>query len=108
MSRAIRIRDPQTGRSMIVYEEPVNYPLAQQQQHYPPPAYYEEPYRTPSRRRRRGGGGDSDRRQRKAVTWFWGSAFFGIAFCACAIHPGLSVLLFFFWLAFIAYRSIRD
>lgn len=112
MGRHLRLRDPQTGRSLIVYEEPVYYPPVPIRQYpppaptqeYPVPAPYEEPWRPP--RPRRGGWGG--RRRRKAVTWLLGIPWFVLSFALCEINPALTICSWGVLLGWLVFRSFRD
>lgn len=108
--RKVRLLDPQTGRAIIVYQEPLDSPLAPQ--YYPPPAvpeprdiYYERPRPRERRKRAPAHGGPDEGRGRLAGGVF---AAFIASWVPCAVGaPGLTILSWGLIAAYLLYRAIR-
>ena len=113
MARKIRLIDPQTGRKLILYEQPTHKPPATRkraepvvfrgrpqrvvrrevQPIYQHPEFY--PYQQYTRRS-------------KAVSWFIGVAGFFLFFVACAIHPAVTIAGWGLVTAILVYRSMKE
>jgi len=48
------------------------------------------------------------RRSSRAKTWLVGMAWFGIGFVLCAIHPAVTILMWFLLAAWLGFRCIKS
>lgn len=110
MGQLIRIRDPATGRAIVVQQEPIDY-------HPPPMPVYQDSYPVAAPgyggggrgyRRRRRGRGWGGRWRRKANTWLIGLPAYVFFFCMAGVHPGITIAGWGLLTGWLVYRSIRD
>jgi hypothetical protein len=104
MRTAMRVRDPQTGRTLIVYEEP-QYPPVPYDEPCDPPVVYEHPSCQFQQRQRGNPVWSRPRRKRRGATWAIGVAWFVTAFCACEISPVITLVGWGLLLSWLLWRA---